>query len=481
VVVRLQGLLQLFEAAFMLLPLGVSWWFGEESGIKAFGWSAAITAGAGLLMTFGLRPRNTAMRKREGIMLTAVVWVVFSLFGMLPFLLSGVMDSVTDAFVEAMAGFTTTGVTMIVDLDNAPKGILLWRSLCQWIGGMGILLFTLAVVPMLNHKGGITLFNAEVTGITHEKLKPRISQTAKNLWLIYLMLTIVLAVLLVLGPMDWFDAVCHALSTTSTGGYSTKAAGLLHWQSWYVYIVITVFMFLGGVNFALIYAMLHGNFRRLKDNLTFRCYCGIIIIGSILIFANMIYSGVLENTQDRIIKSLFETTSAITSTGYSLTNHRAIGQFISLLLLMFMISGGMSGSTSGGAKLDRIIVLLKNTNNEIYRTLHPNAVRSVHNDGKLVAAHSVAKVNAFFVIYAALLLLGALVMTQCNVPVFDAITASASALANSGMGYDLTETGVWWATLPDACKWTLAFEMLIGRLELFTVLVIFTRGFWARD
>jgi len=485
IVMRMQGWLLLIEATFMLLPIAASLYFGELDTVWAFGGSAVVTGVVGMLMAFCIHPRSSSMRKREGLLLTALVWVFFSLFGMLPFLLSGTLNSVTDAFFEAMAGFTTTGTSVIAHIDNVPHGVLLWRALSQWIGGMGIILFTLAVIPMLNHKGGITLFNAEVTGITHEKLKPRISQTAKNLWFIYIALTVVVALLLMVGPMDWFDAVCHALSTTSTGGYTTKSSGLLFWNSTYVLVVISIFMFLGGINFALIYAILHGNWGRIKHNNTFRIYCLMIVIGTIIIIADMVSHGMLhpamiEDWQHGIL-AVFEAISATTSTAFAVLPHQSGSQLTVCVLAVAMFFGGMAGSTSGGAKLDRLIVLGKSVQNELYRALHPSSVRSVHVDGKPVPRQQVSTVNAFFALYLIVIAAVAIWLAAWGVPVGEAFFASASTIANSGMGYGASENPIWWACLPTACKWALTMEMLVGRLELFTVIVLFTRSFWSKD
>jgi len=481
IVLRMQGWLLLIEAAFMLLPLGIAWWFHEQSTMVAFTASAAITAVAGSLMAFGIKPRSTTMRKREGLLLTSIIWIFFSAFGMLPYLFSETFSGVTDAFFETMAGFTTTGSSVNTNIEATPNGVLFWRSLTQWIGGMGIILFTLAVIPMLNHKGGITLFNAEVTGITHEKLRPRVSQTAKGLWLIYIAMTVILAVLLVLGPMDWFDAVCHAMSTTSTGGYSTHTVGLDYWHSDYVYIMVLVFMFLGGINFSLIYSVLHGNFSRLRNNNTFRWYCMTGLIAWLVIMLYMVYMGFLSTNSERAIYAAFDTLSALTSTGFSTFDYEDSGEFITLILMAMMFFGGMAGSTSGGAKLDRLIVLIRNTSNEFYRVLHSNTVRSVHVDGKPVATQAVAKVNAFFAIYIAIIMIVALYLTFFGLDVFDAIYTSMSAISNVGIGFGVTGPAGSWACLPAAAKWVLAFEMMVGRLELFTVLVIFSRSFWLKD
>ena len=481
IVLRMQGWLLLIEAAFMLLPLAVSIYYKESSSMWAFIYSAGITAAAGAGMAFGIRPHSSSMHKREGLMLTGIIWVFFSMFGMLPYLFSDTFNNVTDAFFETMAGFTTTGSSVIRYVEEIPHGVLFWRAMTQWIGGMGIILFTLAVIPMLNQKGGIALFNAEVTGITHERLRPRVSQTAKDLWLIYIGLTAILTGLLYAGPMDWFDAVCHAMTTTSTGGYSTKNIGLDYWQSSYVFIVVIIFMFIGGVSFSIIAALMRGNFSRIKHNNTLRWYCMTAFITTVAIVAYMAYKGFLDNNFDRFVYGAFDTISAITSTGFSTFDYEDSGEFVTVILMVMMFFGGMAGSTSGGAKMDRLIVLLKHTANEFYRVLHTNSVRAVHIDGKPVPNHVVSKVNTFFTVYVGIIMIVALYLTFYGIPVFDAMYTSMSAISNVGIGFGVTGSGGSWVALHPGAKWVLALEMMIGRLELFTVLVIFTRSFWKKD
>lgn len=481
IVLRMQGWLLLIEAAFMLLPLGISCLYNESTSLWAFIYSTAITAGAGALMAFGIRPKSKSMHKREGLMLTAIIWVFFSLFGMLPYLFSDTFNNVTDAFFETMAGFTTTGSSVIRYVEEIPHGVLFWRAMTQWIGGMGIILFTLAVIPMLNQKGGIALFNAEVTGITHERLRPRVSQTAKDLWLIYIGLTFLLTLLLVAGPMDWFDAICHAMTTTSTGGYSTKNIGLDYWQSSYVFIVVIIFMFIGGISFSIIAATFRGDFKRIRNNNTLRWYCMTALITTVIIVAYMAYKAFLDNNFDRFVYGSFDTISAITSTGFSTFDYEDSGEFVTVILMVMMFFGGMAGSTSGGAKMDRLIVLLKNTANEFYRVLHTNSVRAVHIDGKPVPNHVVSKVNTFFAVYIGIIMVVALYLTFFDIPVFDAMYTSMSAISNVGIGYGVTGPDSSWVVLHPAAKWVLAFEMMVGRLELFTVLVIFTSSFWRKD
>ena len=410
VVLRVQGWLLLIEATFMLAPIAVSCYYHEWPTAICFTYATLLTIIAGLMMARWLRPSpGTSMRRREGVLLTAIIWVFFSFFGMLPLLFTGTVDNVTDAFFETMSGFTTTGSSIIADVESLPRGVLFWRSMMQWIGGMGIILFTLAVLPMLNQKGGIALFNAEVTGITHERLRPRVSQTAKDLWLIYIILTITMTALLV-KPMGWYDAVSHAMTTMATGGFSTKNAGLHFWNSYYVYGVAIVFMFLGGINFSLIYNASRGRFDRVRSNDTFRFYCFFTLLVAVVIFINMCVEGYASSDGDRAVFALFDTVAAITSTGLSTIDYETRGEFIAMILLVVIFFGGMAGSTSGGAKIDRFIVLLKNTLNEFYRVLHPNAVKTVRINGRALAHTLVAKVIAFLAIYVMVTIIAALVL-----------------------------------------------------------------------
>lgn len=480
VILRVQGWLLMLESLFMLLPVGVALFYGESNVALIFGATFAFTMGVGAAMAYGIKPKNRSMNKREGLMLTASVWVFFSAFGMIPFLATGTLPKVTDAFFETMAAFTTTGSSVIVDLEQVSHGVLFWRSLMQWIGGLGIILFTLAVLPMLNYKGGIALFNAEVTGITHERMRPRVNQTAKSLWSIYVGLTILLALLLT-PAMGTFDSVCHALTTMSTGGYSTKNNGLAYWHSKYVAYVVMSFMFLGGVNFSLIFFAITGKFKKVWRSDVFKWYVAIIILVSLAIFGRMCYADLFENNGERIMISLFDTISAITSTGFSPAEYHDSGEMILMLLSIIMFFGGMAGSTSGGAKLDRFIVLIKNSKNELYRALHSNSVTSVWIDHKALPQVRINKVIAFLSIYVVIIILVAFILTCFNLPLFDALYTSMSALSNVGLGYGITGPQGSWAHLPDAAKWIVAMEMMVGRLELFTVLVLFTRSFWIKD
>lgn len=480
IVLRVIGWLLMIEGFYMVLPALVSLYYDETQTMVTFFISAAITVVTGAAMTFGLKPKNKSMRKREGLLLTAVVWVFFSAFGTIPYMLTGTFNSVTDSFFESMSGFTTTGASLIASVENLPHGIVFWRAATQWMGGMGIILFTLAVLPMLNYKGGIALFNAEVTGITHERMRPRVSQTAKDLWLIYFAMTVIM-ILLLYSPMGWFDAVCHSMSTVSTGGFSSKDTGVHYWHNYYVYGVVIVFMFMGGINFTILYSLIRGRFSVLRHNDTFKCYVIILVLSSVLIIIATCAHGVVDNWSDRVTYALFNSVAALTSTGFPLADYENNGEFVALLLFIMMFFGGMAGSTSGGAKIDRFLIMIKNTRNEFYRVLHSNAVTAVRIDGKALSQNVVSKVLAFLAIYVLIMMVVAIILAATGLPMFDSIYTSLSMLSNLGFGYGSTaEQGALMA-LPIAIKWVLALEMMVGRLELFTVLILFTRDFWLKD
>lgn len=471
VIFRMIGWLVTIEAIFMIAPVVTSYIFGEED-FKGNLISMGITLVAGLNMATVIRPKRNYMGKREAILLTVLVWIVFTIFGMLPYMLGGIHMGLIDAFFEATSGFTTTGASTIINLDAAPHGIIIWRSVMQWIGGMGIILFTLAVLPMLNHQGGIQLFNAEVSGLTHDKLRPRISQTAKALWYVYLSLTLIEGVLLLLGPMPTFDAVCYTLSTVSTGGFPTKGEYVSEWNSIYVESVLIIFMFLGSINFQLIYRAAHGNVRALFKNDTFRWYVSLILVMFTLFEVILLLDGVYTSTHDQIMYPLFQIVATMSSAGFVITDHTAWGPFAMLMFLIMMFFGACAGSTSSGAKLDRLVLFMKSTRNEFYRILHPNSIQSVRLNGRVVPMENVSKVVAFISIYVVSIMACTAMLCLCDIPVIRALYSSVSCISNIGYGD--------WTQVNDAVKVVLSFAMIMGRLELFTFLVIFTKDFWVK-
>jgi trk system potassium uptake protein TrkH len=476
---RVIGLLLTIEAAFMLLPIIACLIYGESDWLP-FTYTCIGTGAIGAWLYFGIKPKYSTMGKRDGFLLTASVWAIFSLFGMIPFIFSSCPLSVSDAYFEAMSGFTTTGASVIPRMEDVSHGILLWRSIMQWIGGMGIILFTLAVIPMLNHSGAVQMFNAEVTGITHDKIRPRIGQTAKSLWLIYIALTVIMIGLLWIGPMNFFESLCHSLSTISTGGFSTRSDSIAAWDSLYVKIIVLVFMFLGGVNFTLIYKAISGEIRELWKNDVLRTYCFTVLTAWVLFMGSMLLHGTYTDSENLIVDSVFQVVSTITSSGFTVCNFEAWGYFVIAIIFILMFTGSCAGSTSGGSKLDRSLYLVKNTYNELYRCIHPNAIMSVHINGRVVSSDLVNKVIAFLCIYIMLIGAGGLILTAYGVTIDDALFASFSCVGNTGLGCGIFGINGSYAVLPAICKWVLATLMMIGRLELFTVLVLFTPAFWHR-
>lgn len=477
---RVIGWLLMIEAGFMLFPLIMAAYY-KEADIWAFVISSGVTALSGLTLTLSLRRSESSMGKREGFLLTALVWVVFSIFGMIPFLLCQNSVDISSAFFEAMSGFTTTGCTIFDSVKNCSYSINLWRSLMQWIGGMGIILFTLAVIPMLNHSGGMQMFNAEVTGITHDKIRPRVSQTAMSLWGLYFALTAILALLLWLGPMSFYEAVCHTFSAISTGGFSTNDNSLMMYQSDYITIVTMIFMFLGGTSFSLIYKALQGKPMTLVRNNVFRAYVAIIGVSFVCIVVCIISHGQINDWRDVTIYPLFQIISTITSTGLSVCDFRLWGPFVIALMMILMFTGACAGSTSGGAKIDRMLLLVKNSRNELYRCIHPNAITSVRINQKVISPDMVSKVIAFFCIYVMVILTGGIILCAIGMPLIESFFSSFSCVSNTGFGSEIaTGAGSSFSQIPATGKWVLSSLMLIGRLEIFTVLILFTRGFWKK-
>lgn len=477
--VKVIGWLLMIESAFMVIPAIVSLAYAEPDWI-AFAASSILTLGVGYALNHFIKPERRPMGKREGFLLTALVWVVFSAFGMLPFLICSSRLSVTDAFFEAMAGFTTTGFSVFPHPEALSHGVNLWRGMMQWIGGLGIILFTLAVLPMLDHSGGMQMFNAEVTGITHDKIRPRISQTAKSLWMVYVILTVLCAALLWMGPMSFFDSICHAMGTVSTGGFTTKADGPAYWGSDYVYMVITAFMFLGGANFSLIYFCAIGKFFKAKENVTMRAYVSIILAMLAVFVVFIAFTTNVYSWEEISIYPLFQIVGIMTSTGYCAPTLHAWGSWAPALFVPLAFFGACAGSTAGGAKIDRLIVLSKYLRNTIKKALQPNNITTVKIDGKVLSADTVEKTVAFISLYCAVIGAGGILISCLGAPMVDGFYAAFSAVTNLGMTADAMDIGAGLGDITSPGRWVLASLMLTGRLEVFTVLILFNPNFWHR-
>ena len=479
IIFYLLGLLLLIESAFMCVPLAVCYIYEEFSEAANFLISIGVTAVSGFLMMLVTKSRNSDMGKREGILLTMLTWLVFSLFGMIPFIIGSSRLDLASAFFETMSGFTTTGVTAIYSVEDISHGLLMWRAITHLVGGMGIILFTLAVIPMLNKQGGIQLFNAEVTGITHDKVRPRISHTAKTLWMVYVVLSVALTALLWLGPMNLFDAICHSLSAISTGGFSTKNASIEAFNSDYVKVVMSIFMFLSGANFALLYKFAIGNRKALLTNDSFKWYAGVTFFAFLIIFVRLLLKDNYTDYTGLAIDTYFQTIAAITTTGFTGANYTQWHGIAIITIVVIMIFGSCAGSTAGGMKIDRLVLSIKSLRNELYKLLHPNTITAVRVNGKVMSQGLITKTGAFLACYTILVTIGVAILVETGVPFFDSIFACVSCISNIGLGYGETATS--YGVITDVGKWTLSALMLLGRLEIFTIMIIFTRHFWNKE
>lgn len=477
IVVRILSFLLLIETFFMLLSAGVGYFYTEPSA-KHLLFASLVTCVLGItgILTTPKITRN--LHKREGYLVVALVWVLFSTFGMLPAYWSGHIPSITDAFFETMSGFTTTGSTILLDIDHFPRGLMLWRCLQQWLGGMGIVVLSLAILPLIS-EGGMSLFSAEATGPTKDKIHAKISHTAKVLWLTYMGLTTLNALFLWLGGMEVYDAICHAVTTLSTGGFSTKSAGLGYWQSPYLEYVTIAFMFFGGINFTLYFYLFKGQFRKIITNEEFRSYLMVIGVFTTLIVGFLMVKGIETDWESTIRNALFNVLSIITTTGQVTIDFTLWPPFVCLLLWIIMLSGASSGSTSGGIKLSRIVLLIKNSYYEFKRLIHPNAVLPTRYNGQIVQPQVITNVLAFIILYIFILLVSCTIFTATGLSFEDAFGAAVTALSNVGPSIGSVGTGNFYE-FSVVAKWLMSFLMLIGRLELFTVLVLLTPAFWKK-
>lgn len=449
----------------------------EGTDALAFFISGGITLVIGGFSYYYNRTANKNLGKREGFLIVSLVWIVFSLFGSLPFILSGEIKSFTDAFFETISGFTTTGASILNDIESLPHGLLFWRSLTQWLGGMGIIVLSLSILPFLGI-GGMQLFSAEVPGLTPDKLHPKVKETAKRLWVIYTLFTLTEFVLLIFGGMGWFDAINHSFTTMATGGYSTKQASIAHFDSAFIHYVIVLFMFIAGTNFTLSYFALHGRFRKVWQNEEFRYYLGFVLAFTILITIGLHFITDLFSFEESFRHGLFQVVSIITTTGFVTADYAIWGQFLLFVMFILMFFGGSAGSTGGGIKIVRLVVVIKNSYYEVKRLLHPKAVLPVRLNKKVTTEKVVMNVLAFIVLYFVIFVFGIAIMSALGLDFKTAMGSVAATLGNIGPGIGAVGPVENFAFIPDGGKWFLTFLMLLGRLEIFTVLAILTPVFW---
>ena len=428
---RVLGVLLFIEAGMFVLCSGISVVYGE-SDYKYFLYTVGINLLSGALLMFYGRGAENRLSRRDGYCIVTLSWVFFTLFGMLPFYLSGSIDSLTNAFFETMSGFTTTGATILDDIESLSHGMLFWRSLTQWIGGLGIVFFTIAVLPVFT-SGGVQLFSAESTGVIHDRTHPKINVMAKWLWTVYLILTLAETILLMLGGMNLFDAVCQSFATTATGGYSTKQASISYWNSPFIEYVVAIFMLLSGVNFALFLMCLRGKVSRLLRDEELRWFLGSVAILTFLITFALVFQNHYD-WETAFRKSLFQVATAHTSCGFATDDYNLWPAFTWLLLLIAMLSGGCTGSTSGGIKNMRLLIIARSIRNEFKHLLHPNAVLPVRVNKQSVSPSIVSTVGMFFAFYLIIVILGWVVLLFLGVGFSESIGTVISSIGNVGPG-----------------------------------------------
>lgn len=477
-VLKTIGFLLIIESIFMILAAVVSFYMHEMSG-DALLIGAVITFFGGVFIRLtGTEDYVKPIGKRESFFMVAVSWVVLSAFGMLPYYISGKIPNITDAYFETISGLTATGATILTDIDNMPKGLLFWRSLTQWMGGLGIVVFVATILPMGGNAA--QLYDAEVTGIGYDRFRPRVSQIAKRLWIVYVFFTLLLILLLWAGPMNLFDSLCHAFTTISTAGFSTKQASIAYWDSAYVEYVIVIFMFIGGVNFPLLYFFMRGDPKKLLKNEEFRWYGMIILVFVAIIAIGLYFSGKITDVERVFRTSLFQVVSMITTTCFSTDNFITWGSFYQFFIVILMLCGACAGSTAGGIKIVRIIILFKNSINEFKRQVHPNAILPIRLNGRVISIDIVTKVLAFIFLYLGILIFSCLVLSFSGMEFENALGAAISCIGNVGGGLAEIGNSGTFSEVPVESKWYLSFLMLTGRLELFTVLSLFMPAFWKR-
>lgn len=474
---KMLGIMFILETLFMLAATAVAFLYkGDDFQPLALSCGIVFATGC-LLYLIGVRANEYAAGRREGMLTVTLTWALFSLFGMLPFYLGGYIDNVTDAYFETMSGFTTTGSTILTDIEALPKGVLFWRSLTQWQGGIGMIVFTVALMPIFGG-GASQLFDAETTGITHERFRPRITQVAKRLWGVYLFLTLLLAALLWIGPMDLYDALNHSMTCMATGGYSTKNASIAHWNSPYIEYVIAVFMCIGATNMTLIYFFMNGKFGKLLKDEETRWFYSIVVISVLITTTWVYYNGMVKELEPAFRQAFFQVSTLISTCGYATADYIPWGPFFWLFSLLLMIICGCAGSTSGGLKTGRVVILSKNLFNEFKKQTHPHAILPVRMNGRVVSSEIVHRVLAFAFIYISLIMLSSFILMADGVGFEESLGATVSAISNTGPGLGSCGPVYNFAGLPDLSKWVLSFTMMTGRLELFTVLTILLPGFW---
>ncbi len=477
----ISGIISLFLlvlALILVIPLLVSMYF-KDGAHAAFMWSMVITAAAGLLLKLLSRHMDEDapfINQKEGMAVVALSWTAIGVFGALPFYFSPDFASVTDAVFESISGFTTTGSSVMTNIEAAAPSLLFWRSLIQWLGGMGIIVLSLAILPFLG-VGGIQLYKAEVPSPVPDKLAPRLSDSAKILWMVYAGLTLVLVILLAIGGMSVFESICHALTTMPTGGFSPKNTSIAHYDSAYIHYVIVVFMILAGINFSLHFQMLRGKplvFFRDTECKTFLLLALIFTLAITLDIHGSVYDSFAAAFQF----ASFQAVSILTTTGYATSDYELFPGMSQVILFACMFMGASAGSTGGGMKIARLIVCFKFAYRELFRLIHPRNVRHVKLNRMVVSEDILRFILGFLALYLFLFVAASAVLAAMGLDLVTALGAVASCLGNIGPGFGTVGPAENFSHLPAMAKWVLAWCMLLGRLEIYTVIILVVPEFW---
>lgn len=493
IIFQMMGVLMLFNGGFMLLSALVGLLYKDNAFINV-SIAGILTISIGLLMRYATKDFTKQIKKKEGYLIVTMGWIFLTLTGTFPYLFTQTIPVFTNAFFETMSGYTTTGASILNNIESMPKSILFWRSMTHWIGGMGIIVLAIAILPLLGI-GGMQLFAAEAPGPSADKLHPRITDTAKRLWYIYLGFTLTQAVLLKAAGMTVFDAINHAMCTLSTGGFSTKNTSVAYWNdNPLIQYIIIVFMFIAGMNFVLSYFALKGKTSKVLKDEEFKFYVLIVLIttliASVIIyyFANVsvnptstqliAHPMVLGHAESSFRHALFQVIAVITTTGFVTADFTIWTPFLSIVFFILMFFGASAGSTAGGVKIVRHIIMIKNSFLEFKRTIHPHAIIPVRFNNKSVTKEIVFNIMAFFILYIVTFGVGAAVFALMGLDFTTSLGTAASSLGNVGPSFGALSPVNNYDSLPSIGKWWAAFLMLLGRLELFTVLIILTPYFW---
>jgi len=490
IIISFLGLTSMLNGLFMLFAVPLNHNEPEQWGILQAGLTTLLI---GFLLWFFNRNAKKNLQKKEGYLIVTLGWLMLTLTGTLPYLFTGSIPSFTNAIFETISGYSTTGSSILTDIESMPKGILFWRSATHWIGGMGIIVLTVAVLPLLGI-GGMQLFMAEAPGPSADKMHPRITETAKRLWLIYFLLTFTEFFLLKIAGMTWFDAINHAMATMSTGGFSTKNASIAHYNAYPLiqYIIIT-FMFIAGANFVLTYFALKGKIRKVFKSEEFKFYffgiIGVTLIITLIIInhqdpnlaTTIQHPKVWGETESAFRHATFSVVSVLTTTGFVSADFTMWSAMATTVMFSLFFIGGSAGSTSGGIKIVRHIVMIKSSFYEFKKLLHPNAIIPVRYDGGPVPKSIIYNILSFFVLYMLIFIVSSVVLTFFGLDFESAIGATASSLGNIGPSIGSVSPVDNFSNLSIPAKWFCSFLMLIGRLELFTVLILLTPFFWRKN